>query len=54
MQQTIHISTPAPAAADLYDIPCQVEAIEVESGVESPLVNVYVQGATAGIMIHGI
>ncbi|MCK5135951.1 MAG: YjbQ family protein [Bacteroidales bacterium] len=35
----------------LYDITRQVEAIVSESGVQTGLVNVYVQGATAGIMI---
>ena len=49
MQQTIHISTPAHNG--LYDITRQVEAIVAESGIETGLVNVYVQGATAGIMI---
>jgi len=50
MQQTIHISTPAQNG--LYDITRQVEAIVSESGVQTGLVNVYVQGATAGIMIQ--
>ncbi len=50
MQQTIHISTPAHNG--LYDITRQVEAIVTESGVPAGLVNVYVQGATAGIMIQ--
>lgn len=50
MQQTIHISTPAQNG--LYDITRQVEAIVTESGVQQGLVNVYVQGATAGIMIQ--
>ncbi len=50
MQQTIHISTPAHNG--LYDITRQVEAIVTESGVQAGLVNVYVQGATAGIMIQ--
>ena len=50
MQQTIHISTPAHNG--LYDITRQVEAIVAESGVQSGLVNVYVQGATAGVMIQ--
>ena len=50
MQQTIHISTPAHNG--LYDITRQVEAIVAESGVSTGLVNVYVQGATAGIMIQ--
>jgi thiamine phosphate synthase YjbQ (UPF0047 family) len=48
MQQTIHISTPAQNG--LYDITRQVESIVSESGVQSGLVNVYAQGATAGIM----
>ena len=50
MQQTIHISTPAHNG--LYDITRQVEAIVAESGVKTGMVNVYVQGATAGIMIQ--
>jgi secondary thiamine-phosphate synthase enzyme len=50
MQQTIHISTPAQNG--LYDITPQVEAIVSESGVQTGMVNVYVQGATAGIMIQ--
>ena len=49
MQQTIQISTSAHNG--LYDITRQVEAIVAESGVQSGLVNVYVQGATAAIMI---
>ena len=48
MQQTIQISTPAHNG--LYDITQQVEAIVAESGVQTGMVNVYVQGATAGIM----
>ena len=50
MKRTIQISTPAHNG--LYDITSQVEAIVEESGVDSGLVNVYVQGATAGIMIQ--
>ena len=50
MQQSIRISTPA--RNGLYDITRQVEAIVAESGVQAGLVNVYVQGATAGIMIQ--
>lgn len=50
MQQTIHISTPAHNG--LYDITHQVEAIVAESGVQSGMVNVYAQGATAGVMIQ--
>lgn len=50
MQQTIQISTPSHNG--LFDITRQVESIVSESGVQSGLVNVYVQGATAGIMIQ--
>ena len=50
MQSTIQISTPAHNG--LYDITGEVEAIVAESGVQNGLVNVYVQGATAGIMIQ--
>ena len=50
MQKTIYI--PTPAHNGLYDITRQVEAIVSESGVKTGLVNVYVQGATAGIMIQ--
>ena len=49
MQQTIQISTPAQNG--LYDITRQVEAIVADSGVQTGMANVYVQGATAGIMI---
>lgn len=50
MQQTIHISTPSHNG--LYDITSQVKDVVKESGITSGLVNVYVQGATAGIMIQ--
>lgn len=50
MQRTIQIETPAHNG--LYDITKQVEAIVQESGVKTGMVNVYVQGATAGIMIQ--
>ena len=50
MQQTITISTPSHNG--LYDITPQVESIVAESGVQTGMVNVYVQGATAGIMIQ--
>ena len=50
MQRTIQISTPAHNG--LYDITRQVEAIVAESGIQTGLANVYVQGATAGIMIQ--
>jgi len=49
MQRTIQISIPA--RNGLYDITRQVEAIVAESGVQTGLVNVYAQGATAGIMM---
>ncbi|MCP4313367.1 MAG: hypothetical protein GY790_19080 [Bacteroidetes bacterium] len=52
MQQTIQISTPAQNG--LYDITGQVEAIVTESGIQTCMVNVYLQGATAGIMMHFI
>ena len=50
MQRTIQISTPAQNG--LYDITRQIEAIVSESGIQTGMVNVYVQGATAGIMIQ--
>ena len=50
MQQTITISTAVHNG--LYDITRQVEAIVQESGVKTGMVNVYVQGATAGVMIQ--
>ena len=50
MQRTIQISTPAHNG--LYDITRQVEAIVAESKIQTGLVNVYVQGATAGVMIQ--
>ena len=50
MQRIIQISTSAHNG--LYDITRQVEAIVQESDIKSGLVNVYVQGATAGIMIQ--
>jgi len=50
MQQAIQI--PTPAHNGLYDITLQVKAIVSESGIQTGIVNVYVQGATAGIMIQ--
>jgi secondary thiamine-phosphate synthase enzyme len=50
LQRTIQISTSAHNG--LYDITPRVEAIVAKSGVQTGLVNVYVQGATAGIMIQ--
>jgi hypothetical protein len=49
MQRTIQI--PTPAHNGLYDITRQVEAIVTESGIKTGMVNVYVQGATAGIPV---
>jgi len=49
MQRIIQIATPAHNG--LFDITRQVEAVVAQSGVQQGLVNVYVQGATAGIMI---
>ena len=49
MQRTIQISTPAHNG--LYDITRQVEEIVADSGIQTGLVNVYAQGATAAIMI---
>ena len=50
MQRSFQISTPSHNG--LYDITRQVEAIVSESGITSGMVNVYVQGATAAIMIQ--
>ena len=50
MQRIIQISTPSHNG--LYDINREVEAIVSESKVQTGLVNIYVQGATAGIMIQ--
>lgn len=50
MQQIIQISTDKHNG--LYDITSQVENIVSESNIQNGLVNIYVQGATAGIMIQ--
>ena len=50
MQKSFQISTNKHNG--LFDITNKVEAIVKESTIESGLVNVYVQGATAGIMIQ--
>jgi len=50
MQQIIQISTDKHNG--LYDITSKVEKIVSESKVQNGLVNIYVQGATAGIMIQ--
>jgi thiamine phosphate synthase YjbQ (UPF0047 family) len=49
MQRTIPISTPDQNGP--HDITCQVKAIVNESSVQSGLINDYVQGATAAIMM---
>jgi secondary thiamine-phosphate synthase enzyme len=50
MQKTIQISTSSQNG--LYDITRQVENIVSESGVQTGMVNIYAQGATAAIMIQ--
>lgn len=50
MQEVIQISTDKPDG--LYDITNQVEKIVSKSKITSGFVNVYVQGATAAIMIQ--
>lgn len=50
MQQVVKISTPRHNV--LVDITKEVEQVVSQSGVHTGLVNVYVQGATAGIMIQ--
>lgn len=50
MQKVIHTSTASHNG--LYDITNKVEDIVAESNVQNGMVNVYVQGATAGIMIQ--
>jgi secondary thiamine-phosphate synthase enzyme len=50
LQQIITI--PTNKKNGLFDITIEVEQIVSESGAQSGLVNVYVQGATAGIMIQ--
>ena len=49
MQHTMLIATPTQNG--LFDITGEVEAIVSESGVKTGMVNVYVQGATAAVMI---
>jgi secondary thiamine-phosphate synthase enzyme len=46
------ISVKTTSREGLYDITFQVEAAVEKSGVTSGIVNVYAQGATAGIMIQ--
>jgi secondary thiamine-phosphate synthase enzyme len=50
MQKVIQISTNRRNA--LYDITREVEKVVADSGVVTGIVNVYAQGATAGIMIQ--
>ncbi|MFW5707795.1 MAG: secondary thiamine-phosphate synthase enzyme YjbQ [Bacteroidota bacterium] len=50
MQKSIYI--PTHAREGLYDITREVERIVAGSGIKAGLVNVYVRGATAGIMIQ--
>lgn len=50
MQEIIRISTNK--RNGLYDITPQVESVVARSRIRTGIVNVYVQGATAGIMIQ--
>jgi secondary thiamine-phosphate synthase enzyme len=50
MQSTIQIRTSVHNG--LYDITREVEAVVGESGIQTGMVNVYVRGATAAIMIQ--
>lgn len=50
IQQTIEIETPH--KEKLYDITQRVEGIVKSSGVETGIVTIYAQGATAAIMIQ--
>lgn len=50
MREIIQIATNQHNA--LYDITREVEAVAAKSKIQNGLVNVYVQGATAGIMIQ--
>lgn len=50
MQRKIQISTDKHEG--LYDITHQVREIVKESRIKSGMVNIYVQGATAGIMVQ--
>ncbi len=50
MQKTLSIRTES--REGLYDITGKVETIVAESGINSGVVSVYVQGATAAVMIQ--
>ena len=50
MRRIIHVVTST--REELIDITSQVQHVVSESGIHEGLVNVYVQGATAGLMIQ--
>lgn len=50
MQEVVQINTSSHNV--LYDITAEVKHIVSRSGIQNGLVNVYAQGATAGIMIQ--
>ena len=50
MHETIYVSTSS--REELYDITAKIEMLVTGSGVKNGLCFVYVQGATAGIMIQ--
>ena len=50
MQEILEVKTHR--REDLYDITSQVKGVVARSGVKDGLVNVYVRGATAAIMIQ--
>lgn len=50
MQKTFSVKTES--REGLYDITGQVESILAEGGIENGLASVYVQGATAAVMIQ--
>ncbi|GET24352.1 secondary thiamine-phosphate synthase enzyme YjbQ [Prolixibacter sp. NT017] len=50
MQQIVHVKTDQHNG--LYDITSKIADIVKEENIENGMVNVYVQGATAGIMIQ--
>ena len=50
MQEVIQITTDRQNG--LYDLTSKVEAIVAKSNIKTGIVNVYAQGATAGIMIQ--
>ena len=50
MHKTLHFSTPEREV--LVDITLEIQKAVAETGIENGLCSVYVQGATAGIMIQ--